>query len=459
MLATGTGIRQIVDTRTAQPGTLVTLGLMFTLIGFAILAAAILAPRKLKQAQQRQAEHPQEPWLWRDDWAQLRANSQTRSELKRAWIFSILWCLASAPVLFFVTGEKLVQQPASLIALGFPMIGAALLVWAIRETLRWFEFGKTYFAMSTVPFAVGREMRGAIQTRFLRPPVHGIQLKLTCVNCTVTGSGNSQTTQEKILWRDEKTIDPQELVLGPEGTTIPVNFHVPVDARPTDSTNPRDAILWKLEADADVPGVDYKDLFEVPVFQTKDTPTEEPRGANSADLRPPANPTIVVRPAAGGGTEFYFPPARNRSFAAGLSSFVLLWSAFLWLMLVKGAPFIFPLVFGLFEMLLIYGAVQLWLGTSSVLIGEQSVRVRSGILGGGRMQEIACGQVAKVQTAITAQQGGASGTPYYDIQLVRTDGTQVTLGRTVRDKNEAEYLVAEMQKMIASQAAPAFAGR
>ena len=75
------------------------------------------------------------------------------------------------------------------------------------------------------------------------------------------------------------------------------------------------------------------------------------------------------------------------------------------------------------------------------------------------MQEIACGEVAKVQTAITAQQGGASGTPYYDIQLVRTDGTQVTLGRTVRDKNEAEYLVAEMQKMIASQAAPAFAGR
>jgi hypothetical protein len=240
MLATGTGIRQIVDTRAAQPGTLVTLGLMFTLIGSAILAAAILAPRKLKQAQQRRAEHPQEPWLWRDDWAQLRANSQTRSELKRAWIFSILWCLASAPVLFFVTGEKLVQQPASLIALGFPMIGAALLVWAIRETLRWFEFGKTYFAMSTVPFAVGREVRGAIQTRFPRPPVHGIQLKLTCVNRTVTGSGNSQTTQEKILWRDQKTIDPQELVLGPEGTTIPVNFHVPVDARPTDSTNPRE---------------------------------------------------------------------------------------------------------------------------------------------------------------------------------------------------------------------------
>src|SRR5215472_10227253 len=97
---------------------------------------------------------------------------------------------------------------------------------------------------------------------------------------------------------------------GAEGATIPVSFQVPLDARPTDATSPGDTILWKLEADADVPGVDYKDVFELPVFRTKDTPSEASRSANSADLRPPARTTVVVRPAADGATEFYFPPAR-----------------------------------------------------------------------------------------------------------------------------------------------------
>ena len=459
MLATEQGIREIVNTRSPQPGTLVTFGLMFSLIGFAFFAAAILAPRKQKQAQQRQAAHPQEPWLWREDWAQRRANSQTRSELKRAWIFSVLWCLASAPILFLVPAQKLLQQPASLVALGFPMVGAALLVWAIRETLRWFEFGKTSFEMNTLPFAIGGEVRGTIQTRFPRPPAHGILLKLTCVNCIVTGLGNSQSTQEKIVWRDEKTVGAEELMPGPEGATIPVSFQVPLDARPTDTTSPRDTILWKLETDADVPGVDYKDVFELPVFRTKGAPSEEPRIANSADLRPPARPTVVVRPAADGATEFYFPPARNPGFAAGLSGFVVLWSAFLWLMLAKGAPFIFPLLFGLFELLLIYGALQLRLGTSTVVMGAQQVQVRSGLLGTGRWQGIAGADVVRIQTAITAQQGGASGTPYYDVQLVRNDGTLVTLGRTMRDKHEAEYLATEMQRMIAPHAVAAFRGR
>jgi hypothetical protein len=62
------------------------------------------------------------------------------------------------------------------------------------------------------------------------------------------------------------------------------------------------------------------------------------------------------------------------------------------------------------------------------------------------------GEIAKIQTAITAQQGGASGTPYYDIQLVQTTGLQVTLGKTIRNKHEAEALAAQMQSLIFSGA-------
>ena len=53
-----------------------------------------------------------------------------------------------------------------------------------------------------------------------------------------------------------------------------------------------------------------------------------------------------------------------------------------------------------------------------------------------------------IETAIRSQQGGSTGTPYYDIFLVKTDGTRTTLGQTLRDKNEAEWLVLQMQDAL-----------
>jgi hypothetical protein len=462
-LAVVKGITQIVGGGPSQAWMLVALGMIFSAIGFGLLATVIYGPRKMKEAQQRQQSNPDQPWLWRVDWAQGRANSKTKSEMVRAWIFSILWNLISAPILFVVPKEQLEKQPISLIAVGFPLIGIAMLVWAFRETLRWFEFGKTCFEMTSVPCVIGREVRGAIQTHFARPPSHPVHLTLTCINRIVSGSGRDQTTQEKIVWREEKDVSPEQVAPGPTGTSIPVWFHLPVDARQTDSSSPRNSILWQLEAEVDVPGVDYEDIFELPVFRTKDTPNSESAETMAAEATPPHDfvPTISVRNSPDGRTEFYFPPARNVGFAAGLTTFSALWGGALWFLIAKRAPFIFPLLFGAFELLMLYGSLQLWLGTSRVLIGTNELQVRSGILGSGRTLTISFGEIAKIQTAITAQQGGASGTPYYDIQLVQTTGLQVTLGKTIRNKHEAEALAAQMQSLIFgdAKAMSTYAGR
>ena len=429
---------------------LVAFGLVFSTIGFGLLAGAIYGPRKLKEAQRLQQVNPDQPWLWRADWAQGRANSQTKSEMIRACIFAILWNLISTPILFVVPQQQLANQPASLILLAFPLIGIALLVWAVRETLRWFEFGKTSFEMASVPCVIGREVRGAIQTHFVRPPSHPVHLKLTCVNHIVTGSGKEQTTQEKIIWCEEKDVAPEQLSPGPLGTSIPVQFHLPVDVQQTDTTNPRNSIHWQLEAHIDVPGVDYEDIFELPVFRTQDSPSTEAETEITGlhATQPDFVPTILVRDTPDGRREFYFPPARNVAFASGLTTFSALWGGVLWFLIAKRAPFIFPLVFGAFELLMLYGSLQQWLGTSRVTMGAGELQVRSGLLGSGKTQAIPFTEIAKIQTAITAQQGGGSGTPYYDIQLIRTTGMQVTLGKTVCNKHEAEALALQMQSLI-----------
>ena len=56
------------------------------------------------------------------------------------------------------------------------------------------------------------------------------------------------------------------LLLAPAGTCIPVEFDIPEDAYETNHEMPSDQLLWMLHAQADVPGVDYCDDFEIPVF-------------------------------------------------------------------------------------------------------------------------------------------------------------------------------------------------
>ncbi len=449
----------------AKAWVLTAIGAFFALIGFALVAAALKGPRKVEKEQQCEAEHAADPWVLRTDWAQGRVDSKTRTTMVSAWVFAVLWNLISSlPIFFFTSKEQYFRDPKLLIALLFPAAGLGLLVWAVRETMRWFEFGKTSLQLASVPCVIGRDLQATISARFTHIPDQGVRLKLSCVNIIVSRSGKDETRQEKILWQEDATVPVAQLYSSPTGTTIPVSFHIPLDMPQTDNSDRRNSISWVLEADASVPGVDYKDIFELPVFRTKDTPNrDEPQAqrAFSAPIQPPTAATILVRQRED-GTEFYFPAARNKSFAFGVTLFASIFSTVSWAMLHYHVVFIFPLIFGSFSALLIYMTLQMWFGTSTVLIGASSLRVKSGLFGVGTWSEIPFSEMSDIQMAITAQQGGSSGTPYYDIQLVQTSGRKITLGSTVRNKHEAEWLVAEMKQMTGlspQKAAAAASGR
>jgi hypothetical protein len=441
---------------------LILFGLVFSGVGFGLIALALFGGRYGLRQQRLQVEHPTEPWLWQADWAQGRATSKTRGTMVGGWIFAIFWNAVSMPIAFLVIPAAAKQKgPGAFVALLFPVAGVFLLVRAIRQTIAYFEFGKTYFEMTTLPGVIGRELKGQIQARFPHSPDHGVHLRLSCVHRVTTNSGNSNSTMETILWRDEADLSAGQLCPGPAGTTIPVSFRIPLDAQPTEKRNSRDEFVWVLEALADVPGVDYHDIFEVPVFRTQQTPTqaEAERFAAPTPAREVSRPTtasIQVSQNAE-GTEFYFPAARNKNFAASSTMFLLIFGAVTFF-LTHHAPFIFPLAFGFFALLLLYISARLWFGTSRVVMGSGGVTVQSGLLGGGTVQRIALSEIASIGDRITSQQGGATGTPYYDIELTSRDGKKVTLGRSVRDRHETEWLVQEMRRLAGAQAKSAAAG-
>jgi hypothetical protein len=109
-------------------------------------------------------------------------------------------------------------------------------------------------------------MSGQIHLRLETAAEHGIDLRLSCIRRIVTGSGKQRTVNDTQLWQQQKNVPQPALLLGSAGTCIPVEFDIPGDAYETNHEMPSDQLLWTLHAQADVPGVDYCDDFEIPVF-------------------------------------------------------------------------------------------------------------------------------------------------------------------------------------------------
>jgi hypothetical protein len=460
LAALGTAIRQISD-GTAQNSVwiMMLVGALFTCIGFGLIFVAIFGAKYLKRQQRLQAEHPAEPWLWREDWAKGRVKSNTKSGMIGAWIFAVFWNAVSAPMVVFLP-KVAAKKPIAYVWFLFPLVGVFLLIRAIRMTIAYVEFGKTYFEMAPIPGVIGGELKGTIQARFPHSPDHGVQLRLTCVNRVTSGSGDSQSTIEHILWRGEASLSSAQLYPGPMGTSIPVSFRVPLDTKPSDNTNSSNTIAWMLEALADVPGVNYHDTFEVPVFRTKNTPVHEtPETFASENPQPtrPINMTVVLNQTAQ-GVEFYFPAARNKSFASGTTAFLLIFGT-VTAFLVGRAPIIFPLAFGFFTLILAYAVMQMWLGTTRIGIGGSALLVQDGYLGGGKVRRFEFAELGSINSRITAQQGGGNGTPFYSIELTLRSGKKVVLGRTIRNEQEVNWVVNEMRRLTGLQNKAAAAGK
>jgi len=186
----------------------------------------------------------------------------TQSNLRTAWGFSVLWNLISTPLLFIIPGE-LERNHLAAIGFLFPVIGVGLLTWAITTTLRWRRFGPSRFEMS--PVTLGGQLSGTIHTHLSDVQSIRVTLKLTCLDRITRGSGENRDTDEHIIWREEYVVPEGQVGLGGLGASIPVRFAIPADARETTAVGRSDGIVWVLGAEANLPGVDFKEDFDVPV--------------------------------------------------------------------------------------------------------------------------------------------------------------------------------------------------
>jgi hypothetical protein len=333
-------------------------------------------------------------------------------------------------------------------------LGVGLLIWAIRTTLRYRKYGMSRLELSTIPGTIGRSLTGTVRVGTSLQSESGFDVRLTCIHRVTTRSGKNSSVQERILWQEQTQAQGQSS-RDPSGmsTRIPIAFVIPADAQPSEGRNSRDQIVWRLEVSASVPGVDYAATFEVPVFRTPESnlPMTESEarlaGAQAAAVaeykQSPESKIVVIRNRR--GTEIVFPAARNPGVAAGTTVFMLLWGAMVVALVRYDAPVLFPIVFGLLELLLIMGALQFWFGVSRVTADRDMLVVAQGYFYPGRERTIPTAEISEVSIKVGMQAGSR---PYYDLTVVLKNDKQVTAGRALRDKREAEWLALTVRNAL-----------
>ena len=425
--------------------------LVFGGAGFGLIGLALRGKKKVKAQEDLRQLYPEEPWRWREEWAEGRVPASSKANMIGTSVFAIFWNLISLPLLFIVPEEIRGGNLLASIGLLFPAVGAGMALWALRLFVQWRKFGHSVFEMAEVPGVTGGLLQGQILTGTHIQPQEDIRLTLNCVERRTTGSGKNRSTSETILWQDTQLIWQETLDYRSRGCAIPVRFGIPYHATPSD-LSPGGRILWRLETAVPVRGVDYAAQFEVPVFTTEQSAEDFETDSDSqredqvpVDRESQLREAGIVTATLPEGKRFLFRRARHVGAATGLTLFFFIWSGAILLMHHLGAPLFFPIVFGLFDLLLLWGMLELWLSVRRVEIARQGLSFSGSLLGLGRRRTVSAEEITGFK-AIRGMQAGNH--LYYRIQMSVLNGDQYIVASQLDSLDLAEHLIREFEKEL-----------
>jgi hypothetical protein len=392
----------------------------------------------LKQA------HPDEPWLWRPQWAAGEIHSSAKAGAIAVCAIALFWNAIALPsAVPTVLAHNLRYEPKFAWFALFPLVGFGLIAWAIHLLLRWNAYGDSRFEMKSVPGKIGGTLDGSIHVARGVEPMRRVTLKLVCINHSSSGDSNS----DKPLWSDES-----EVTAGGDGS-IPVAFLIPPECRPTDDTNFRDRIFWQLNAHSPGVIVNYKSTFEVPVFQVGESSAQ---AAEVVDLRTrreqrvsefrPQGSAIRFAMTAEGRTEIYFRPFRNPSVIFGLLGFLAIWSASTYVIFKEHAPLIFKILWPAFEAIFVLWVISMMFGSTTVTIGDGELKVTWRFCGISVSTRRVPSSEARDVRSIAGMTAGT--TVYRRIQVRYGQRGELNFGDGIGDPIEADWLATRIGEAL-----------
>ena len=445
-------------------------GLVFSSVGFGLIAFSIFSGKQSKKLKARQTLYPNSPWLWREDWASGQIRPSQRAAAISLWVFAAFWNAISWMVAIGFLTDSAKNHPRGLFLLIFlfPAIGVALLAAAVRTTLVARRFGASVLRLKTLPGVLGGVLEGVVELNTTLPKDAPVQTRLTCLRRVTTGSGENRHTSETTLWQEERTLRPGLPEVRAGRTGVPVFFRLPANepaATPAEAGDGR--ILWRLDVEAKIAGPDLKLQFELPVFHgdAGEIPAEDPTAKYQLPVeaqREALHSRIRVTSTPQGGREFYFPAARSPGMALGVSLFAVVClgvAAFIgreaigslragasWISCLFGLfTGIFPVVFGGVGLLLAFVGADLWFRRTRLVADGFSLTKTQQWLFLKQRREFRSGEVREIFAKVGMTSGQKA---FHDLKVRLDSGREVTLASGIGSKPEADWLVAELKRVL-----------
>lgn len=451
-VALSIGLRNLAQGTGFTEETIANLGVgsTFLTVSMALGIGGLYGFRKMKEEYALKAQYPDEPWLWRKDWSEGRIASNAGIGLIVLWVFAAVF--SGFGVIILTQLQKIHEEDGRIVFIVglFPLVGLLMLCSAAYKTYAYRKFGNAHCELVTNPGVVGGWFKAAVRARVPISPGDKATARLSCVHEYTTGSGKNKSTKRDVLWQDEREIGHDGIGVDREGlSAFPAIFAIPRSCRPVEGDS-GDRIVWKLALECAVPGVDFDQSWEVPVFVTPDSadiPTEEASAwqeaaASLKDYERTSHIHITPLP---DGISIYASPARAKKAAAMLTVFALIWVGITVAMARFGVPLFFPAVFGFFGVFMVYASLSLWFRATRTIARGDEVQVKSTLLGIGGTKTIPAAEIESVHLKIGMTAGDTS---YYRVVLHRQDGKNTTLAAAIRDKGEARWLQQTVAKQL-----------
>jgi hypothetical protein len=425
-------------------------GALFAAVGVAFIAGAHYSMSHVSHELAMHEQNPDKPWLWREDWAQgyARETGGTSSVIA-VWAFAILWNSMCLPLLLVLRREYEHGNTKVLLAAIFPAVGLLLLILAIYQTFKHHRYGTTICHFDGAPLAIGHAVRGDVELHTDITPENGFVFRLACIHAVTTGSGKNRSTNETVLWDDEQVVSASAAMRNPVTTRVPFEIATPPDAPTTDTRNTQDRTFWRLSLRADVPGVDLDTSFVLPLFGIAGvsegrelTSYAAAHRASAAERQLDRSSGVTVNETADGREELVIRSRPTVGGFFGSALFLTIWNGAIYLMVRLGAPILFPIGFGLFDLLIVYGWLDYLFGVSTVRAGREGVSCRRTIFGMGGTTDVVATDIASVNGTADSQNRS------FAVQIKLADGKTQDLARYLRSRTDADTVAARIEKAV-----------
>lgn len=388
------------------------------------------------------------PWLVRDEWRTGTIPSTRSDVAKYLGPFAFIWCVISFSIFFIALPDMRGDWGRIAGVAIMPLFGVALCCGALYFFLASRKYGTSVLQLTPTPGVLGGMLGGTVTIPKKLHADDGFMLTLSCIRRTRSG----KETSERVLWSEEQLVTHDLAANDPMQTVLPVLFSVPYEQPETTIESGLPSVKWTLCVRAETEGIDYAATFVVPVFKTE---------ASSPDFQLDASfrPEVVLGTSeedferhgvrvegVSGGTR-YTVLRRTRLGGMIVMGLVLgVWTGFLVGILYTKAPIIFPIAFGFFELLILFGFLQSVLQTHAFEVASDGILARGGMPGFTSEEFIPKDRIRSVDI----QQGMVTGARQ-TCKLVVTDvdGKTHTLAALLMNRATAERLKSVVDKAYA----------